>query len=232
MIHDTPCGAMPRWVVVSLATPSVRRTPRPQLSARRSVSAGRRNICRRFCGAPATWPSCGSCRAGDAKILMNGYVARALLEQAENQPEAAMATIGRAAQVFGSTHEAAIRAWLALRQGNLSAARRWADESGLGADDAPEAIKGDVQQITYGRVLIASGQVAAGVQYLERLLAAAEANGRDARTIELLTILAMTQHARGERPQAIAMLQRALDLAEPEGFVRILVDEGPALAPL
>jgi LuxR family maltose regulon positive regulatory protein len=28
------------------------------------------------------------------------------------------------------------------------------------------------------------------------------------------------------------MLERALDLAEPEGFVRILVDEGPALAPL
>ena len=171
-------------------------------------------------------------RAGDAKILMNGYVARALLEQAEDQPGAAMATIGRAAQVFGSTHEAAIRAWLALRQGNLSAARRWADESGLSAADAPEAIKGDVQQITYGRVLIATGQVTAGVRYLERLLAAAEANGRDGRAIELLTLLAMTQHARGERPQAIAMLERALDLAEPEGFVRILVDEGPALAPL
>ena len=37
---------------------------------------------------------------------------------------------------------------------------------------------------------------------------------------------------RGDIPAALAPLERALTLAEPEGYVRIFVDEGPALAAL
>ena len=38
---------------------------------------------------------------------------------------------------------------------------------------------------------------------------------------------ALAHQARGDLPAALAPLERALTLAEPEGYVRIFVDEGP-----
>ena len=175
-------------------------------------------------------------RAGDAKILMNGYVARALLEQAEGQPDAAAATVARAVQVFGGTFSAAVQAWLALRQGNLSAAQRWAAGTGLNGSSAaanpaiPPA--GEIEKIIHGRILLASGQVDEAIDGLERLLAATDAAGRTRRSIELLALLAIGYADTGERARAVATLDQALDRAEPEGFLRLLVDVGPALAPL
>ena len=43
---------------------------------------------------------------------------------------------------------------------------------------------------------------------------------------------ALARRARGDIPAALATLQRALSLAEPEGYVRIFVDEGPPMASL
>jgi LuxR family transcriptional regulator, maltose regulon positive regulatory protein len=43
---------------------------------------------------------------------------------------------------------------------------------------------------------------------------------------------ALTDHARGDVPGAVAALERALTLAEPEGYVRIFAGEGAAMASL
>ena len=43
---------------------------------------------------------------------------------------------------------------------------------------------------------------------------------------------ALAQQMRGDVRGALAPLERALSLAEPEGYVRIFVDEGPAMASL
>ena len=43
---------------------------------------------------------------------------------------------------------------------------------------------------------------------------------------------ALTHHARGDTPGALAPLERALTLAEPEGYVRVFVAEGPPMASL
>jgi len=39
-------------------------------------------------------------------------------------------------------------------------------------------------------------------------------------------VQALAHEAQGNRPQALAALDRALTLAEPEGYVRVFVDEG------
>jgi LuxR family maltose regulon positive regulatory protein len=65
---------------------------------------------------------------------------------------------------------------------------------------------------------------------LERLLAAAEAEGRMGRCIELLNILAVVDCQRGDREHARSHLLRSLELARFEGFVRVFVHEGPELA--
>jgi len=67
---------------------------------------------------------------------------------------------------------------------------------------------------------------------LERLLQAAEAGGRVGWTIATLVLRALALQARGDVGQAMTSLARALALAEPEGYVRVFVDEGPAMAEL
>jgi LuxR family maltose regulon positive regulatory protein len=67
---------------------------------------------------------------------------------------------------------------------------------------------------------------------LERLLQAAEEGGRTGSVIEILVLQALAHHVQGDIPAALVPLERALRLAEPEGYVRIFVDDGPAMAHL
>jgi LuxR family maltose regulon positive regulatory protein len=67
---------------------------------------------------------------------------------------------------------------------------------------------------------------------LERLLQAAEEGGRMGSVIEILVLQALAQEAQGDIPAALVPLERALTLAEPEGYVRIFVDEGIPMARL
>jgi LuxR family transcriptional regulator, maltose regulon positive regulatory protein len=67
------------------------------------------------------------------------------------------------------------------------------------------------------------------VGLLERLLKAAEAGGRVRSVIETRILLALAYHAQGDTNAALPHLQQALALAEPEGYVRIFVDEGPSM---
>jgi LuxR family maltose regulon positive regulatory protein len=48
----------------------------------------------------------------------------------------------------------------------------------------------------------------------------------------MLGLLALANHALGDQAAARAALERALALAEPEGFVRVFLDEGAPMADL
>jgi LuxR family maltose regulon positive regulatory protein len=50
--------------------------------------------------------------------------------------------------------------------------------------------------------------------------------------IEILVLQALAHHAQGDLPAALLPLGQALTLAEPEGYVRIFVDEGSSMAGL
>ena len=50
--------------------------------------------------------------------------------------------------------------------------------------------------------------------------------------IEILVVQALAHQAHGDIPAALIPLERALTLAEPEGYVRMFVDEGPPMAHL
>jgi LuxR family maltose regulon positive regulatory protein len=70
------------------------------------------------------------------------------------------------------------------------------------------------------------------MRLLERLLAAAEDGGRMGSVIEILLLQALAYQSFGDIPATLVPLQRALTLAEPEGYVRTFVDEGLRLAEL
>ena len=50
--------------------------------------------------------------------------------------------------------------------------------------------------------------------------------------IEILILQAMALQAQGEEDQALTVLERALALAEPQGYARIFIDEGAPMGKL
>jgi LuxR family maltose regulon positive regulatory protein len=121
------------------------------------------------------------------------------------------------------------RIWLA--QGKLGDASQWALERGLDADGDPTYLH-EMEYIVLARILIAQGRLDKTPRLLPRLLEAAEAGGHTSRAIEILILQALTFQAGGDSTRAMVALERALTLAEPGGFIRIFVDEGPPMARL
>jgi LuxR family maltose regulon positive regulatory protein len=67
---------------------------------------------------------------------------------------------------------------------------------------------------------------------VERLLQSAEASGKAGAVIKLLCLRALALRRQNEMSPALRALARALALAEPEGYVRMFLDEGPIMAEL
>ncbi|NJN84771.1 MAG: response regulator transcription factor [Caldilineaceae bacterium] len=67
---------------------------------------------------------------------------------------------------------------------------------------------------------------------LERLLDAAEEGRRMASVIDIQMVRALAHAAQDDIESALDALERALTLAEPEGYVQMFVDEGPPMAQL
>jgi LuxR family maltose regulon positive regulatory protein len=82
------------------------------------------------------------------------------------------------------------------------------------------------------RALIALDRAAEALPLLERLLHAAQSMGRWGDVIRYLLQQAVAFYALGDTSSALGSLAQALPLAEPEGYVRIFVDEGPPMAEL
>jgi LuxR family maltose regulon positive regulatory protein len=171
-------------------------------------------------------------------------VAMARVREAEGDLDAALGLLEEAQRVYMGDFSPNVRPIPALRARMLAAGGRvgdaaaWARERGLSADDDLSYLH-EFEHITLARVLLARyrKQRAAPVvddaaRLLRRLLQAAEAGERTGTVIEILVLQALTDHARGDTPGASAALERALTLAEPEGYVRLFAGEGAAMASL
>ena len=129
-----------------------------------------------------------------------------------------------------------IRVWVA--QGRLGEALGWAREQGLSVENELSYLH-EFDHITLARVLLAryqsdraDGSISGVMGLLERLLKAAEEGGRKGSVIEILVLQAIAYHAQGDLPAALLPLQHALALAEPEGYVRMFLDEGSSMMQL
>ena len=82
------------------------------------------------------------------------------------------------------------------------------------------------------RVLLGENRTDEALDSLGNLLEDALSEGRIAHEIELRVLLALASERLGATDEALEQLERALTLAEPEGFVRVFVDEGLPMAAL
>lgn len=165
--------------------------------------------------------------AGQAGHCVAGLLIQARVQQARGEAEAARANLAAAEAL--TQHSPAARAgaqvaaWqarLALAQGDLPAAQRWA-----AAAPAASAL----EHATQVRVWLADPTPEALAAVRARvgdLLPAAEAAGRGAQVIELRWLGALALAAGGDEAGALGLLGAALSLAAPEGYVRLFLDDG------
>jgi len=90
----------------------------------------------------------------------------------------------------------------------------------------------DQELIMLARVRLAQGRFEEVAAILAPLSSDAEAGGRMTTMLESLALQACALDAQGERDAAVTILIKALTLAEPEGFVRVFVDEGEVMQQL
>jgi LuxR family maltose regulon positive regulatory protein len=170
-------------------------------------------------------------------VLLDGHTTLARVKHALGDPAGAGEALRRVERVaaaigfpWAAATVAAWRARLALAQGDLATAARWAEDVPLaGALPVPYR---DLVGLTLARVALAQGNPAAARERLGGLAEPAEVAARGGTAIEALVIGALAHRAAGDQAAALAALARALTLAVPEGYVRLFVDEGPPLAAL
>ena len=171
-------------------------------------------------------------------------VVQALVSEAEGDLDSALELLNQAEGLFYRTvipdvrPIAAVKTRLLVARGRLTEALAWVRMRGLSVDDDLSYLR-EYEHITLARVLIACSRqdpadsgAREAVGLLERLLQAAEAGERTASTIHILVQLTLAHAAQGDIPAALVPLERALRLAEPEGYVRLFVDEGAPMAHL
>ncbi|CAN7761887.1 LuxR C-terminal-related transcriptional regulator [Paenibacillus sp. LjRoot153] len=171
-------------------------------------------------------------------------VAMARIREAQGDLDGALDLLQEAEQLYESDFFPNVRPVAALKtrvwitQGRLDEALDWALEHGLSAQD-DLCYLSEFEHITLARVLLvrykndrADRSMLEVMGLLERLLEAAEEGERTGSAIEILVVHALAHHMQGDIPSALVPLERALTLAEPEGYVRVFVDEGQPMAAL
>jgi LuxR family maltose regulon positive regulatory protein len=171
-------------------------------------------------------------------------VVAARLREAEGDLDGALELLDEAIRVYAGDYSPevrpvpAVRARLWLRRGEQGRAEAWVRERGLTAADEPAYLQ-EYEHVTLARVLLARhaaagdpASLATARSLLDRLLAAAEQGGRAGTVIEVLILTALAMQAGGEADDARDALRRALALARPEGYVRLVTEEGAPMAAL
>jgi LuxR family maltose regulon positive regulatory protein len=174
-------------------------------------------------------------QGSDLAILALGYLALARLQQAQGNLKRALELANGAEQLarrynspYWTAQAAAYQARLRLAHGQVAAAARWAQEYKLIAGDNVNYLY-ELEYLTLVRLLVAQGQAGQALPLLGRLRQAAAAGERLGRLLEVLVLEALAYQAENERSQALACLEQALTLAEPEGYLRLFLDEGQPL---
>lgn len=173
-----------------------------------------------------------------AVVVQTGAITLARTLQARGQGQAALRLLQDTLQNFRasgtyypSARISATEALIQLRHGNLAAAKAWVEKNGLRADDEPTYLL-EIDYLILARVLIADGAAPAAQTLLEKLAQVVTDSGRVARLVEVYILQALAHQALGEPDRALGRLGLALDLAQPGGFVRVLIDEGRSLVSL
>lgn len=182
-----------------------------------------------------------------AGLPQNQYrwcVAMARLREAEGDFGGALDLLDEAERLYASDFSPnvrpipALKALLWIVQGRVDEALGWVHEQNLSVEDDLSYLR-EFEHITLARLLLTryksdptdDSQLEL-MGLLDRLLQAAKQGQRTGSIIEILVLQALFHQTRGDITDALAVLQEALILAEPEDYVRMFIDEGSSMVVL
>jgi len=122
-----------------------------------------------------------------------------------------------------------VRLWLAC--GELARATRWVQELDIRERHGTPFAR-EREEVACTRVLLAQARPHLALQRLEPVIERATASQRWGHVIEMRLLQALAHHMCQQETQALGALSEAVRLAEPEGYIRSLVDEGLPMASL
>ncbi len=187
---------------------------------------------------------------GQHELLIRGYIAIASVLVASGHPDEALSTVQQAkelASTLSPWYEAramAAEAKAYLACGDLEPAINWAARQGYAAESqlsAESQLRFEMIEcyLAYARILVAapsqvtsSASVPGSGDFLERLLTFCESIGATGYMIEILVLQTLSLTNQGKQEPALEPLRRALILAEPEGYIRVFINEGEPIAQL
>lgn len=168
-------------------------------------------------------------------------LAQALLKESEGDFDAALVLLDEAQRYYvhrpipNPRPVGAMKARIYLQQGRLDKAQAWAVKNGMSLLETPDYLH-EFERLTLAKIALAEYQHDQNEQHildvlklLEGQLKLAQKQNRLLSQIEILVLQAFALQVKGEATQAISSLEKALSLAEPEGYLRIFVKEGEFL---
>jgi LuxR family maltose regulon positive regulatory protein len=174
---------------------------------------------------------------GDVRGRLAAYLLAGRLNLSRGDQEAASGYLEKARALLEGAHfeewqsrfeRLQLELWLA--QDRLRAALQWADQAAAhgSGDDA-------ARELALARLLILKGDNSSlqdAAARLRSLQESAEELGRLGVLVEGLALQALAHWQRGDEAAALTSLERALRLAQPEGYMRLFVDLGLPMARL
>jgi LuxR family transcriptional regulator, maltose regulon positive regulatory protein len=161
-------------------------------------------------------------RVIDRFIICEVFLAR--LKLARGDVDGAAAILAQANQsahqqnfVYRIPEVVAAQVVTLLRQGNLAAAH---------------LIETHKLPLSQARIHLAQGDISVALAVLELLHQQVDAKDWQDERLKVMVLQAVAHHAHGEKDEAIQLLGDTLALGEPEGFIRLFVDEGIPMAQL
>lgn len=163
----------------------------------------------------------------------NKRCAQAYLKESEGDLDAALHLWDEAARAYVRTPipdlrpVEAMKAHIYLRQNRIDKAQTWAHKSGLSLHDAPDYLH-EFERLILAKIILADSpnkqQIMDVLKMLDGQLKLAQKQNRLRSQIEILSLQAFTHQTVGENAQAASALEQALQLAEPEGYLRFFID--------
>jgi LuxR family maltose regulon positive regulatory protein len=181
-------------------------------------------------------------RSGNKQIQACINIVLGLIRQAEGNDKAAIGLVREAEEISpsgGPVPRASnlpwrLRFWFA--QGDFTAAARlirvYEPTPGQGRGRPLAGLLQETADITRGHISLGEGRFNEAEALLAGVQRGAEQAGRLGNLIEVLLLRALAARAVGDLSRAIDLLNRALKLAEPEGYIRVFVDLGMPMAAL
>ena len=179
---------------------------------------------------PKIWPG------GQPRVVLQAYLVLARLAQARGDLETVGERLNAAHKLVHRFNMApekrlltAVTAQASLAQGKIPEAYWQLENEGVGPETTAD-YRNEAGLLVLVRLYLVEGRVDEALAVLGRQLQQAELAGRNGSLIEICLLQALALEKQGRHDRALACLNRALALAEPEAYGRIFINEGRPVA--